>query len=136
MDVSDIAKVFTQFDGALDRLGDVLREDVGANGAFLDASVKRFEFCFELCWKVLKRSLEVEGIGVGSPREAFRQAFKLGWLPEGDDFWSRMIDDRNRTSHTYNIATANEVYAALPGYLGAYRGLVASLRSRFGVSLS
>jgi nucleotidyltransferase substrate binding protein (TIGR01987 family) len=130
MDASDRFVVLGQFEVALARFTEVLREDVSANAAFLDASVKRFEFCFELCWKTLRRFLDAEGIPVGSPREAFRQAFKLGWLPEGDDLWSRMIDDRNRTSHTYNVVTANEVYSALPGYVEAYRALVTRLRAR------
>lgn len=118
------------FQSAVRRLDEVLREDASANDAFIDASIQRFEFCFELGWKTLKRFLKNEGITTASPRDTLQEAFKLGWLPEGDKFWSDMIEDRNLTSHTYQQKTAMEVYQSLPKYLNAFQELVKRLKLR------
>ena len=115
---------------AANRLGDVLAKDPAQDDAYLDASIQRFEFTFELAWKCLKRFLEREGTQVQSPREALVQAFLLGWLPDGDAFWVQMLQDRNRTSHTYHLNTALDIYSRLPAYLTAVRGLAELLRHR------
>ena len=39
---------------------------------YLDATIQRFEFCFELAWKLMKTVLEYEGIDVNSPRSCIR----------------------------------------------------------------
>jgi hypothetical protein len=41
-----------------------------------------------------------------------------------------MIEDRNRTSHTYDEATARAVYGALPGYARLLRELGQRLSER------
>ncbi len=43
-----------------------------------------------------------------------------------------MLDDRNRTSHTYNEATAEELYSRLPAHLAALTGLHARLSEAGG----
>ena len=40
---------------------------------YLDATIQRFEFCFELAWKLMKTVLEYEGIDVNSPRSCIRE---------------------------------------------------------------
>ena len=68
-----------------------------------------FEFTHELGWKVLKDYLEYQGISdlVGS-RDTSRLAFQNGLVKDGDA-WMRMIQARNQTSHTYNLAVARDV---------------------------
>lgn len=131
MEKSDLSKSIQQFKTAVDRLGEVLKEDPKVHSAFIDASIQRFEFSFELAWRALKRCLLQEGIQGGSPREVFRKAFQLGWLTEGDRFWNDMIEDRNQTSHTYNQKEAQEIYSVLPTYLGAFQRLVSFLEQRY-----
>ena len=130
MDASDLEKILSQFESALQRFSEALERDIQKDSLFLDAAIQRFEFCFELSWKVLRRHLAREGIAASTPREAFKEAFKLGWLAEGDTFWSRMIADRNLTSHTYNQKTALDLYSRLPGYRKAYQGLLELLKKR------
>ncbi len=48
--------------------------------------------------------------------------FSLGWI-DGEPLWLRMLDDRNRTTHTYNEAVAEEIYARLESYAEALDGL-------------
>ena len=71
--------------------------------------IRAFEFTHELGWKVLKDYLEYQGISdlVGS-RDASRLAFQNGLVKDGDA-WMRMIQARNQTSHTYNLAVARDV---------------------------
>lgn len=73
--------------------------------------VKAFEFTYELAWNTLKDFLVHQGFAdiVGS-RDAIRTAFKQGLLAEGR-IWMRMIESRNKTAHTYNEKTAQEIVA-------------------------
>lgn len=73
--------------------------------------IQFFEYTFELAWKTLKDYLEAEGFApedVRSPRAAIRQAFAQAVVADGAG-WLRMLDDRNRTVHTYDEAAAAQV---------------------------
>jgi nucleotidyltransferase substrate binding protein (TIGR01987 family) len=94
-----------------------------------DACIQRFEFTFELGWKAIQRQARAEGLECVSPRECLRVAFSLG-LIEDDAQWMSMIEDRNRTSHTYDETTARAVYGALPGYARLLRELGRRLSER------
>jgi nucleotidyltransferase substrate binding protein (TIGR01987 family) len=54
---------------------------------------------------------------------------RLDWIAD-DALWLDMIADRNRTSHTYNEQTAEEIYRRLPAYATALAGLLDNLRAR------
>lgn len=70
--------------------------------------IQFFEMAFELAWKVMKDYLEAEGFQVKSPKEAIKQAFQTQLLEDGQ-VWIDALEDRNRTVHTYDEATAIEV---------------------------
>jgi nucleotidyltransferase substrate binding protein (TIGR01987 family) len=103
----------SSFDAALVRLEDVLSKP--KDEYMRDSAIQRFEFSFELFWKTLKARLEVEGIRVVSPREAIREGFRTGLVPD-DDAVFPMLEDRNLSSHTYNEEHAEALYARLPGH--------------------
>ncbi|MEK7692007.1 MAG: HI0074 family nucleotidyltransferase substrate-binding subunit [Bdellovibrionota bacterium] len=110
-----------QWSSSLARLNEALNQSPSQNPLALDGTIQRFEFSFDLGWKTIKRFLEFEGIQEKNPREVLAAAFQQGWLnPEGDSFWYGMIEDRSRTSHTYNLTTAEQVYARIPDYLKAF----------------
>ena len=44
----------------------------------IDGAIQRFEFTFELFWKLLKAYLEHKGVLVRTPRDAFKEAFGIG----------------------------------------------------------
>ena len=77
-----------------------------------DSAIQRFEFTFELAWKTTAGRIRAHGLTANSPRQAFKAAFALGWIAE-EELWLRMLDDRNRTTHTYNEAIAEEIFARL-----------------------
>src|SRR3989304_6784386 len=83
-----------------------------------DASIQRFEYSFEIFWKLLKEYLrEKEGIICESPKSCFREAFKVELLTEEETIKAlEMTDDRNLTAHTYHEEVAMEIYQKIKGY--------------------
>ena len=71
--------------------------------------IQSFEFTHELAWNVLKDYLEEKGLtGLIGSKDATRVAYKNGLIEQGED-WMKMIEDRKRTSHTYNPQVAHAV---------------------------
>lgn len=72
--------------------------------------IQRFEYTHELAWNVMKDYAFFQGNStVGGSRDATREAFKLQIINSPDE-WMDMIQSRNKTSHTYNEETANEIF--------------------------
>ena len=67
-----------------------------------------------------------EGIMVASPRAALRAAYAQQWLAD-ETIWLDMIEDRNRTSHTYREELAKEIHSRLPAYVVAVRAALAQV---------
>lgn len=92
-----------------------------------DASIKRFELTFELCWKALKEYLKDQGVVCHSPKSCLQEAFREGVVND-NGLWVDMINDRNSSVHTYSDAFAQALYKRLPKYLDLFveleKGLV------------
>ena len=93
----------------LERLQSALQKEPDADEIYLDATIHRFEFSFELAWKLMKAVLEYEGIEVSSPRSSIREGWKAGLIDDAET-WLDMQEKRNLSTHTYNESTALEVY--------------------------
>ena len=78
------------------------------------ASIQAFEFTYELSWRLLQELLRDEGVEAATPRATFRSAGDAG-LIDDVEAWFGYLRARNLTSHTYNEATAREVYAVVSG---------------------
>lgn len=75
-----------------------------------DATLQRFEFTFELAWKVMKGIAEIKGLEEAvSPKDSIRIAAQLGLIGEVL-LWFDFLDARNTASHIYNEEMANTVY--------------------------
>lgn len=98
-----------------------------------DAAIHRFEYVFELSWKTIQAAARFLGKGYDTPREAIRIAFKKEWITDGD-FWMKALEARNQTSHTYNEAVAESVYAFVKTFPPVVDELLASLRKLEGIS--
>lgn len=71
--------------------------------------IKAFEYTYELAWNTIKDFYESQGeAGIQGSRDAIQLAFKRGLITDGA-VWMDMLKDRNRTSHTYNEETADEI---------------------------
>ena len=69
---------------------------------YQDALIKRFEFTFELCWKMLREFMLDQGylMEIASPRGVFALAYQEGILHD-EALWLDMLESRNLTSHDY-----------------------------------
>ena len=90
--------------------------------------IQAFEFTHELAWSTLKDFLENRGVGdLYGPKDATRAAFKAELIENGD-VWMKMIEDRNLTSHTYNMEVAAKIASAiLDVYFSEFEALITKL---------
>lgn len=109
---------------ALATLEEVLREPV--TKIVRDAAIQRFEYTHETVWKAAQAYLaEREGERQNTPKSAFRACFRAGVLNEDESrLAAEMVDDRNRTSHTYKEAIAQHIFERLPSYAALMRALL------------
>ena len=111
-----------QFEEALKRFEEILKKP--QDDVIRDASIKRFEFTFDLAWKYLKVRLEDEkGIVSRSPKDCFRQAYSQKMIPY-DDLWIEMTDLRNQAVHIYDRDFAENLYRRLPDVLPKFQELL------------
>jgi len=101
---------------ALQTLREILREPYSA--IVRDAAIQRFEYTFEIFWKLMKEYLyNYEGIECNSPKSCFREALSVGLLNEEQTVTClEMTDDRNLTSHTYVEEVAESIYEKIRDY--------------------
>ncbi|MEN6306111.1 MAG: nucleotidyltransferase substrate binding protein [Anaerohalosphaeraceae bacterium] len=109
MDIDKVRDKAENYQKALSRLNEAVNEPHPSEYVY-DAVVKRFEFVYELSWRLMKAVVEYKG---GSepkfPRDVFREAFAGGIVRDGE-VWLDMMKDRNLTSHTYDNEHAREAY--------------------------
>ncbi len=74
--------------------------------------IQRFEYTWELAWKVLKDYLEQEGVILDkvTPASVIRAGLESKIIKQGD-LWMSALDARNKMSHTYNLDTFEDVIA-------------------------
>lgn len=104
-----IKELLDDYRKAVSRLTESLNESLSKGSIVIDGTIQRFEFTFELAWKVLKAVLEFQGMEATTPRAAIKEAFRAKWIKDGPG-WIDMLEDRNKTSHIYNEKQAGRIY--------------------------
>ena len=92
--------------------------------------IQRFEYSFELAWKVLKDYLEESGLVISpvTPRQVLKDAFAAKIIADGQ-VWIDMLDHRNLLAHTYELAIFEKAVEAISSrYLPAMATLHEFLR--------
>ncbi|KYD26852.1 hypothetical protein B4113_0728 [Geobacillus sp. B4113_201601] len=122
---------YYDFERALAKLRQSAARDAQTDDLVVDATIQRFEFTYELAWKWMKLYLEYQGYSeVTSPRKTIREAFREGLIEDGET-WLRMLEDRNRTSHTYDEETAMDIYERIrTDYIPLFDRLLAEMKQR------
>ena len=116
---------------ALFKLEEMVNEPVDNKRAQIDASIHRFEFCFELFWKTLKVILENLGQKASFPKEILKTAFQ-GNIIDQEEVWLAMLNDRNETSHVYDEQVADRIYSHIrSSYVVILRNTFDLVRSKF-----
>jgi len=96
----------------------------------IDGAIQRFEFTYELFWKLLRAYLQQQGIIVNTPKECFKEAYKLGILQD-EETALKIVDDRNLTTHLYDQVTSREVFGRIKSvYVKLYTEALDRIRAR------
>lgn len=129
----------SSFEKAINSLGEALVEmnKQKGNQFIRDATIQRFEYTYELAYKMLKRYLEMtepnkEEIDQMSFSSLIRTGAEKGLLPNSWDVWAVYRTARNLTSHTYNEAKAIEVCQVIPQFMQEASHLYEQLQKRIG----
>ncbi|MBM5781928.1 MAG: nucleotidyltransferase [Pelagibacterales bacterium] len=96
---------FQNYEKAFALLSDALKD--GSDKLSLlekEGALQRFEFTFELAWKVMKDYLEESGVVINTvtPKNVIKQAFAAKIIENGQ-VWIDMLMSRNLMSHTYDF---------------------------------
>lgn len=114
---------FARFQSALKRLSEAIlqyenltNETDIIKSMMRDSIIKRFEFTFELAWKVMKDYAEYNGYDdmANSPRNAIRLALQMGII--SDTAWMSMLESRNTMAHVYDEEEADSIIDELSNY--------------------
>jgi nucleotidyltransferase substrate binding protein (TIGR01987 family) len=133
LDLSSMEKAVKALEVAVEIYGRSPLPDNHAEKAVLrDGVIQRFEFTYELSWKMLKRFLEEYGLERPdrlSNRDLFRVGYEQG-LIEDPEKWFLYLRMRNLTGHVYDEAKATEVFQAARQFLPEVKDFLARLRTR------
>lgn len=112
-DIEIIKSILTDLKAASARLTEALSlEKTMINR---DATIQRFEFTFELSWKLMKSLNYYNGQDCYSPRECLRLAAQNS-LIENLDEWFAYLKARNTASHVYDEQEADVVYESAKNF--------------------
>lgn len=107
MDWTRLSQRRKDFDSALAQLQKAA--DQPLDEFIRDSVIQRFEFTYELAWKMLKLWLESKDIDVRNAKDTLREALQQGQIEDGNR-WSELHRMRNLTSHTHDQQLAMQVY--------------------------
>lgn len=109
--------------------------DAGLREQLRNSVIQCFEFTYELSWKMLKRYLEATeaspaDLDLGSFQDLIRLGNERGLLRSDWGRWKTYRQARNDSSHTYNPAKAEAVFALAPDFLAEAQALSQQLMRR------
>ena len=107
--LSQIKEIYCDFQKAMERLSEALQEEALNKSIVVDGTIQRFEFTFELSWKLAKAILKYNGVKVETPRMIIKEAYQMGMIKNGED-WIGMLEDRNKASCIYDEKQAQTIY--------------------------
>lgn len=122
LDLSTFERALNSYDRAVQFSKDRLENDITETeeNVIKAGVIQNFEFTYELCWKFMKRWLELNltpGLLDGvSRKELFRYALENRLINSFED-WVKYHELRNTTSHTYNEDVADEIYIVSETFL-------------------
>lgn len=101
-----------------------------ANTLMRDGVTQRFEYTYELSWKLLKRYLEevqdLRDVDAFGRKELFRHGHEAGLIADPQR-WFAYHRAHNLTSHMYTEHIAQEVYVAARAFAADAAGLLRAL---------
>lgn len=95
--------------------------------------IQNFEFTYELCWKFMRRWLEINGEGASVDAATRKELFRIAAerrLIEDVEVWFRYTRSRNETAHTYNPDTALDIFESAKLFCGDAKLLLLRLEEK------
>ncbi len=96
-----------------------------------DSVIQRFEYTYELSWKLLQRWIKVnvspEDASPRTKKDLFRLAAKKQVITN-PEAWFEFAEARNNIAHTYNEKNANYVYEVAVKFLVDAKKLYQTLK--------
>jgi nucleotidyltransferase substrate binding protein (TIGR01987 family) len=123
--MSNFEEKILDFEKAIKNLKEIPKL-VEVDGILRDGAIKRFELCFDLSWKCLKHKLTELGVEVYSPRNAFVEGVKNGFINENTDV-KNLIETRNEATHSYDLKLAEEVFKQIPDFIIIFESIYKNL---------
>lgn len=74
-----------------------------------DGCIQRFEYCYELLWKLSQKILKQNEVDADTPRNVFRELGRIGWI-NNVEIWIEFQKSRNETSYEYGKKLAEKSY--------------------------
>lgn len=136
LDFSSLEKAITSLKSAIrvSQFGpQIAIADVDMVNTIRAGVIQNFEFTYELCWKFIKRWLEmnigsvyVDGV---SRKELFRIASEHQLIDDVEK-WMEYHESRNETAHSYDADVAQEVFETAIKFLQNAETLLENLKAK------
>jgi nucleotidyltransferase substrate binding protein (TIGR01987 family) len=109
--------------------------DAGLREQLRNSVIQCFEFTYELSWKMLKRHLEATeaspaDLDLATFQSLIRLGNERGLLKSDWSVWKTYRQARTDSSHTYDAAKAEAVFAVAPEFLAEAQELLHKLQAR------
>lgn len=133
LDFSPLANAITQLEKSLAYANaPAALADPGLREQMRNSVIQCFEFTYELSWKMLKRYLEATeaspaALDLATFQSLIRLGNERGLLRSDWNSWRTYRQARTDSSHTYDAAKAEAVFAIAPDFLLEARALLDKL---------
>lgn len=129
LDFSSLEKATKSLGKAIDRTKKAPNDE-----ELRDAVIQRFEYTYELAWKMMRRQMEQESPNPAeldrlSFKDILRNAAEKGIIADAEA-WLIFRERRNITSHTYDEAEAKSVYETALKFFDDVKAVLAELKRR------
>jgi nucleotidyltransferase substrate binding protein (TIGR01987 family) len=133
LDYSPLANAIAQLEKSLAYANSpAALADAGLREQLRNSVIQCFEFTYELSWKMLKRHLEEteaspSNLDLATFQSLIRLGNERGLLRSDWRLWKTFRQARTDSSHTYDAAKAEAVFAIAPEFLREAQALLQKL---------
>ncbi len=135
LDLSSLEKAVSSLGRAIEYADSRVKEEAGTvkEEVIIAGVIQNFEFTYELCWKFIRRWLEINGEGSSvdgaTRKEVFRIAAERQLIRDVEE-WFEYTRARNETAHTYDTGKAKEIFKKAVGFLKEAELLLEKLKDK------
>ena len=136
LDLTSLEKAITSLTQLAQRVADedfMSKQDQVVRFGLQAGLIQNLEFTYEICWKMMKRWLEINAtpnsIDGVTRRELFRLAAENRLIEDVED-WMAYNAARNQTSHQYDSALAEDILTLIDDFARAAQRLLDNLKAR------